>query len=307
MSTSLKSVFISYRRRDSSPIARWLGETIRQNFGRASVFIDTGAIESGDEWPKQIALALKKASVFIVIIGPEWLRAQDKFFKRRIDDPTDWVRKEIIYAIQTKLPIIPLLVLNGELPAPAALPKELKPLTKYQALEFRETQSETDIEQLLDRLEALGLNRTTPRIRYPEPRKEATSLTDDELAKILKKRLPKWKLDDSRVGPRRKRKVELTRTYEFGSFEDAIHFISTAARHISNVDHHPDWENIWRTITVWLTTWDIGHRPSSYDVEMAEYFDQLYHGYESDKPEPKKPVKQTTQKRAKPKLKWRAR
>ena len=47
------------------------------------------------------------------------------------------------------------------------------------------------------------------------------------------------------------------------------------------VDHHPDWENIWRTITVWLTTWDLGHLPSIYDIELAEYLDQLYLEYES--------------------------
>ena len=89
-----------------------------------------------------------------------------------------------------------------------------------------------------------------------------------------------WELDDKRVGPNRKKKLELMRTYEFASFEDAIHFISTAARHISKVDHHPDWENIWRTITVWLTTWDIGHKPSTYDVELAHYLNKLYKDYE---------------------------
>ena len=70
------------------------------------------------------------------------------------------------------------------------------------------------------------------------------------------------------------------RTYEFATFEDAIHFMATATRHISIIDHHPDWENIWRTITVWLTTWDLGHHPSIYDIELAEYLDQLYLNYE---------------------------
>src|SRR5438477_7717654 len=105
----VKTAFISYRRGDSSPVARWLGEAIEQNFGKTSVFVDTSAIQTGDEWPKRIEKSLKKASVVIAVIGPEWLKAQDKYNRRRIDDPCDWVRKEIMYALQNKLPIIPLL------------------------------------------------------------------------------------------------------------------------------------------------------------------------------------------------------
>lgn len=95
-SLQTKSIFISYRRRDASTVARWLGETIEQNFGKGSVFIDTDAIEIGDEWPERIETALKKASALIVLIGAEWLRSHDEFGRRRLDNPKDWVRKEII-------------------------------------------------------------------------------------------------------------------------------------------------------------------------------------------------------------------
>src|SRR5215210_2201470 len=135
-SSQIKSAFISYRRRDASAIARWLGETIEQNFGKASVFIDTDAIEIGDEWPERIDNALKKASVLIVIIGPEWLRSHDEFSRRRLDNPKDWVRKEIMYALENKLKIIPLLVSNAELPGAEGLPKPMRSLLNHQALEL---------------------------------------------------------------------------------------------------------------------------------------------------------------------------
>ena len=275
----VKLAFISYRRGDSSPVARWLGEAIEQNFGRASLFIDTSAIQTGDEWPKSIERSLKKASALIAVIGPEWLKAQDRHNRRRIDAPNDWVRNEILHAIRNKLSIIPLLVLKAELPEREALPKELRPLLRHQAFELREEQWQVDVQQLLNRLEQLGFERIGGKVKYPEPRKNAQVLTDDEMRRILK-RLHEWELVDDRVGPDGKKKVELMRAYEFVSFEDAIHFMSTATRHITNVDHHPDWENIWKTITVRLTTWDIGHKPSVYDVELAEYLDQLYQDYE---------------------------
>lgn len=76
--------------------------------------------------------------------------------------------------------------------------------------------------------------------------------------------------------------TSLMRSFEFASFEDAMHFMFSATRHIGRVDHHPDWENIWRTITIWLTTWDIGHKPSHYDVELAQYLDELFENYVSN-------------------------
>jgi len=72
---------------------------------------------------------------------------------------------------------------------------------------------------------------------------------------------------------------ELTRTYVFQSFEDCIHFMSTAARHISFTDHHPRWENVWINLTVSLTTWDIGGKPTYKDVRMAKYLDELFIAY----------------------------
>lgn len=40
--------------------------------------------------------------------------------------------------------------------------------------------------------------------------------------------------------------------------------------------HHPRWENIWKTVRVYLTTWDIGHRISDRDIQLARYFDRAY-------------------------------
>jgi pterin-4a-carbinolamine dehydratase len=275
-----KCVFISYRRRDSSPFARWLNDALTQNFGKEQVFLDTTVIRSGVKWPTHIARALKKSAVLIAIIGPDWLRAQDKYSKRRIDDPDDWVRNEILYALQHKIPIIPLLVMNAELPDRQGLPTPLRPLTDYQVFAFREDASETDLGELLTRIEDFGFKRTTPQVQYPVPSKRVDRLTEKELAKVIS-RLSNWKVVSNRVSPNGKKKTELMRTYEFATFEDAIHYMSTAARHITMFDHHPDWENIWRTITVWLTTWDLGHHPSVYDIELAEYLDQLYSTYES--------------------------
>jgi pterin-4a-carbinolamine dehydratase len=74
-------------------------------------------------------------------------------------------------------------------------------------------------------------------------------------------------------------RIGLVRTYIFVSFEDAMHFMQTASRYISRAEHHPEWENVWVSVRVWLTSWDIGHRPSLKDVALAEQLDKLYENY----------------------------
>jgi pterin-4a-carbinolamine dehydratase len=276
-SSHSKSIFIGYRRRDASAVARWLGETLEQNFGKGSVFIDTDAIEVGGEWPERIEAALKVASVLIVLIGTEWLRAHDEFGRRRIDNPKDWVRKEIIYALDNNLKVLPVLVSNASLPESEGLPKTLRPLLNHRAFHLRTEQWEADIAQLLNILEQLGFVRTRPTIRYPKPAKYPSALTDKELKEFLEQHST-WK-PVNRVGTKGEKRTELMRSYEFASFDDAMHFMLSAARHISNINHHPDWENIWRTVTVWLTTWDIGCKLSHYDIELAQYLDEIYGSY----------------------------
>ena len=48
--------------------------------------------------------------------------------------------------------------------------------------------------------------------------------------------------------------------------------------------HHPRWENLWRSLRVWLTTWDIGHRISDRDIQLAKYFDKAYADFPGAKP-----------------------
>ena len=271
-------VFINYRSRDSSVYAHWLGEIIAQNCGNNRLFLGTGTIQIGDIWSERIQAALERTSVLIVMIGPEWLRTHDEFGRRRLDDPDDWVRREIVYALEKGLLVLPLLVSNAELPDADGLPDCLKPLLSYQASRLRDEDWQQDVKQLLDKLQQVGFENAEPLIEYPTPGKRPRELTDQELGEIIN-RFPEWRLV-ARRSPDGKVWTELMRTFKFASFDDAIHFMSTASRHISKVKHHPTWENVWRTITVWLSTWDIGHKPSSYDLDLAEYLDELYRDYQ---------------------------
>lgn len=104
-------------------------------------------------------------------------------------------------------------------------------------------------------------------------------LTEAELAAALVE-LPEWQVVASALPkiPTRQR-YELYRAFEFASFEDAMLFMAQATPFITQLDHHPRWENLWCTVSVWLSTWDIGHQPSLLDFELARYLDNLYKAF----------------------------
>lgn len=66
----------------------------------------------------------------------------------------------------------------------------------------------------------------------------------------------------------------LTRTYHFASFADAMAFMAAATPHIEEMDHHPEWTNVYDRVEVRLTSHDV-HGVSGRDVRLAEVLDEL--------------------------------
>ncbi len=274
-------VFISYRRIDSAPAARLLSGDLRAIFGLGSVFIDTNDIRIGTNWPARIDERLQAASVLLVVIGPTWLRVADEAGRRRLDKPDDWVCNEIAYAIDSKLAIIPFLLAGTSLPDRKALPKRIVKLADQQAIKVNYESWDDDLNRLIRALEEIGFQRTGPAapVRLPRPTVNLKPLVESEIEDALQ-RLPGWQLTSTPIpGKEPNKRTELMRTYEFARFEDAIDFMAEATKHISVVQHHPRWENTWRTLRVWLTTWDIGHKPTQYDLDLAEYLENLFSKY----------------------------
>jgi pterin-4a-carbinolamine dehydratase len=273
--------FISYRRQDSSAAARWIARAISETFGTDSVFIDTEAIRVGDNWPARIDQALEQADVLIMVIGHSWLRIPDKYGKRRLDYENDWVRNEIAHALQRGIPIFPILISGAKRPPKEGLVEGIEGLLNLQELTLDDTSWDRDLNELLTqlgKLENCRFDRVGNAVRlWPQPALTLRDLNHEEIAAARAKLLDWRVVRSSSPGP--EPPIELRRIFEFKSFEDAMCFINDAAEYASRVDHHPRWENVWRTVTVWLSTWDIGHKPSKLDVDMAEHFDQLFTKY----------------------------
>jgi hypothetical protein len=90
--------------------------------------------------------------VLLVVIGPRWLRMHDG--ASRLHDPRDWVRIEILSALERNILVIPILVEGTTMPPEADLPEELRPLARYQALFLTETNLRSELTRLVRRISA---------------------------------------------------------------------------------------------------------------------------------------------------------
>lgn len=271
-------VFISYRRSDAQQAALGLYFRLRLSFGSSATFMDVGAITPGEKWPDRLQRAVHCANVMVAVIGPGWLTAADAYGRRRLDQPEDWVRRELELAIAHGKTIVPLLV-GGlrELPPREALPLSLQPLLEQQALELRDGSWDDDVKRLVATLaKHHGFVETDTSVMLPQPEVIEPALTGDELDAELEK-LPLWEPVESYI-PRDypHSRHELRRPFRFDSFKKAIAFINAMVEPVNKMQHHPRLENQWRTVIVYLSTWDIGQKISRLDIELAHKIDALY-------------------------------
>ncbi|NJN21754.1 MAG: toll/interleukin-1 receptor domain-containing protein [Leptolyngbya sp. RL_3_1] len=110
----MANAFINYRRSDAAQAAQALYTQLQTRFGPTHVFFDVSAILPGALWPDRLRSSLDDANVLLSIIGPRWLTTANGYGQRRLDDENDWVRKEIVHALESEKPIIPLLVAGAD-------------------------------------------------------------------------------------------------------------------------------------------------------------------------------------------------
>jgi 4a-hydroxytetrahydrobiopterin dehydratase len=79
-------------------------------------------------------------------------------------------------------------------------------------------------------------------------------------------RLPGW----SAAGGERE---AIARTYRFADFNAAFAFMTRVAMKAEQLDHHPEWFNVYNRVEVILTTHDAGG-VTQLDVTLATFMDQ---------------------------------
>ncbi len=127
------AVFISYRRSSNANALAQIEQVLVDAFGAAHVFLDKEAIRGGDEWARRITEALRTAPVVLVLYSADWRGAKPEGQSgARIDDPDDWVRKELVLAHRHGRPLLPLIIDDSNPPGAQDLPEELAFLAQAQ-------------------------------------------------------------------------------------------------------------------------------------------------------------------------------
>ena len=176
----MNRIFISYRREDSEGFARSLYQSLAEEFGKGTVFMDVEEIEPGIDFIEAIDKNLETCGACLVFIGKEWAACTDDSGKRRLENPDDFVRIEIARAIKRNIRVIPILIKEAKMPNADELPDDLQPLIRRQALELRHDQWKYDVEHLINVLgKCLNLHsvKKGPKDSSDPIRKQETSVT----------------------------------------------------------------------------------------------------------------------------------
>lgn len=152
-------IFISYRRDDARGFAGRLADKLQSHFGKENVFFDTSSTDPGAKYPNDIRERLDSCDVLIAVIGNQWSRLKDGK-ERRLDNPRDWVRREIATALRRDILVIPVLVDGAKMPALKELPKELSGLIERTRQDLRETSWAEDVRRLIKTV-ANGIRKKT--------------------------------------------------------------------------------------------------------------------------------------------------
>lgn len=85
-----------------------------------------------------------------------------------------------------------------------------------------------------------------------------TPLSADEIGRALAG-LPGWRVE----------RDALEKSFQFGSFREALSFMVRAGFEAEALNHHPEWTNVYGCVAVRLCTHEAGDRITAQDVELA--------------------------------------
>lgn len=141
-------IFINYRRDDAGGFAGRLSDTLGNYFGRNRVFRDVTDIDYGHDFEQVIDQKLSESGAVVVLIGDRWSSVTNKDGERRLDDPADYVSREIAAALKSSVPVVPVLIGDTTMPRKDELPETLGELTRHNAMTITDERWDFDVTRL---------------------------------------------------------------------------------------------------------------------------------------------------------------
>ncbi|MDO8545709.1 MAG: 4a-hydroxytetrahydrobiopterin dehydratase [Opitutaceae bacterium] len=67
----------------------------------------------------------------------------------------------------------------------------------------------------------------------------------------------------------------LVKTLKFGSFREALSFMVRVGFEAEELNHHPEWTNVYNKVVIRLNTHDAGNKVTAKDVELARRIEKI--------------------------------
>ena len=148
-------VFINYRAVDSGSYGALLHLGLTRHFGYEFVFLDSESLAAGCDFVEELLSRVRRATVVLAVIGSRWLTATDGAGGRCIDNPQDWIRRELAEAFAGGVTVVPVLADDAQLPPATELPDDIAELGRCQYRRLRHRDATADLARLAADIQTL--------------------------------------------------------------------------------------------------------------------------------------------------------
>ncbi|HEX6353880.1 toll/interleukin-1 receptor domain-containing protein [Actinophytocola sp.] len=124
-------IFVNYRTKDEGTTALLVSRYLSERIGEPNVFLDTRSIEPGTLFDDELLKNVWRSDVMVSIMGVNWLDFPGRA-GRALDDPDDWIHRELYEALTHQVRVVPLLVGAARFPTVDELPERLVALARHQ-------------------------------------------------------------------------------------------------------------------------------------------------------------------------------
>lgn len=97
------------------------------------------------------------------------------------------------------------------------------------------------------------------------------ALSEAEVKESLSAKLHNWSFNGTHI----------SRNFKFKNFVNAFSFMTSVALEAEKADHHPDWSNVYNSVTINLNTHD-ANGITQLDIDLAQAIDRLFRVYEQN-------------------------
>ncbi|GAA2736915.1 toll/interleukin-1 receptor domain-containing protein [Streptomyces nogalater] len=151
----MHEIFINYRTKGGKPFAYMCHDVLANRFGEDSVFLARKSIAEGTDFAEALLRGARDCRVLLALIDEEWLNAPDRRQpdRRALDNPDDWVRREIEEALASGAVVVPLLIARKVEQLDArTLPHSIAELAQCQYARVGHATLAADLNRLADSL-----------------------------------------------------------------------------------------------------------------------------------------------------------